>query len=99
MPGVPGTRVLTEVKRLQPNLPVLVVTGSMAEPVHLEAAAAVLTKPVLRTDLVRTLAEALGSSNAPSTNGGPAASHTTPSTAPGGPSGPAPSARSAPRLW
>jgi len=55
MPGLPGDKVLVELVRRHPAIPVVVVSGNRGPSLTLDGAKAVLAKPVAREALVGTL--------------------------------------------
>jgi two-component system cell cycle sensor histidine kinase/response regulator CckA len=59
MPGLPGERVLAEMKSRQPTLPILVMSGHVSEPALLDDATVVLNKPIGRGELLRALGDLL----------------------------------------
>lgn len=59
MPGMDGQEAMAELHKLQPDLPVLIMTGHVPEGANLDGADAVLLKPTDEADLVAALACAL----------------------------------------
>jgi len=55
MPGLSGERVLEQLQRTHPNLPVVILSGFVEDPSRVAAAAAVLNKPLRSKVLVETL--------------------------------------------
>lgn len=55
MPGMPGEKVLVELGRRYPHIPVVVVSGNRGPSLTLDGAKAVLAKPVAREALMGTL--------------------------------------------
>jgi hypothetical protein len=60
LPGTQGDVILRALNQLLPKLPVLIVSGHIAEDVDLALAAAVLRKPLEGDVLVRTISRVLG---------------------------------------
>lgn len=68
MPGIDGARVIVELRRSQPGLPIIAISGGrrvLSSQFNLETAALAgascqLTKPFSRQDLQAALAQALG---------------------------------------
>jgi PAS domain S-box-containing protein len=63
MPKITGAEVVVEIKRLRPNLPIIVNTGHAGEPLKEQLAQAgvfaVISKPFLQSDIARTVRAAL----------------------------------------
>ena len=60
MPGLPGARVLEELRRRAPRQLVVVMSGAVHDPAELALADAVLQKPAGRATIVETIARILG---------------------------------------
>jgi excisionase family DNA binding protein len=68
MPGMDGLTLIREVKRLSPNLPIIIITGFSTESSAIEAVnlgvAGYLTKPFRVPQVLEAAAKALGAPNA-----------------------------------
>ncbi len=75
MPQLTGTQLAAEVRRLRPDVPVLLMTGyvspTLAERVQALGLYDVLAKPLVARDIARALAEALNASDGPTRAGNP----------------------------
>jgi two-component system, cell cycle sensor histidine kinase and response regulator CckA len=60
LPELPGTKVLTELRRSYPAVPVVVLSGHVDRALSLEGARAVLEKPVSGSELARLLSSFAG---------------------------------------
>ena len=61
LPQVTGSEVLKELRRIEPDVKVLIATGVATEDVDLEGARQVIAKPFQVGDLVRSIREILDS--------------------------------------
>ncbi|MCA9631716.1 MAG: PAS domain S-box protein [Myxococcales bacterium] len=70
MPGMPGERVLAEMRRRSPRLPVIVLSGFVHAPEALVGAFSVLEKPIGTPQLSAELSRAVASSAPPKVESG-----------------------------
>ncbi len=59
MPGLPGTEVLKRIRKLQPTLPIIILSGHILAPEDLKEASWILQKPVSSSQLNAVLDEVL----------------------------------------
>lgn len=60
MPDVPGARLLPDLLTAAPGVPVVVLSGDVADPERLTGASAILQKPVRQAELARVLRSVTG---------------------------------------